>query len=66
MLLSDGAVPVDPAAFKEAVTHHAVAEHKKEDRQEEYEQEMFGSERGWLRNWLRDCGVRRIRVRRVR
>jgi hypothetical protein len=32
---------VNPAALKEAVTHHAVAEHKEEDCQEEYEQEMF-------------------------
>jgi hypothetical protein len=33
-LLPDGAVPVNPAAFKEAVTHHAVAEQKKDERQE--------------------------------
>jgi hypothetical protein len=30
-LLSDGAVPVEPAALKEAVPHHALAKQKKED-----------------------------------
>jgi hypothetical protein len=43
-LLSDGTVPMNPSALKEAVTHHALAEQKKEGRQEEYEQEMFRSE----------------------
>jgi hypothetical protein len=34
--LSDGAVPVNPAALKEAVTHHAFAKQKKDDCQEDY------------------------------
>jgi hypothetical protein len=38
--LSDGAVPVKPAAFKEAVMHHALAKQKKDDRQEDYKQEL--------------------------
>jgi hypothetical protein len=29
--LSDGAVPVEPAALKEAVPHHALAKQKKDD-----------------------------------
>ena len=48
LLLSNGAVPVKPAALKEAVTHHAVAQPKKQDRKQEYKQELSGSERGWL------------------
>ena len=28
-LLSDGAIPVNPAASKEPVTHHALAQKKK-------------------------------------
>jgi hypothetical protein len=47
-LLSDGAVAVNPAALKEAVTHHAVTKQKKEDHQEECEQELSGSKRGWI------------------
>jgi hypothetical protein len=46
--LSDGAVPVKPFAFKEAVMHHASAKQKKDDRQEDYKQELFNSERGRL------------------
>ena len=48
LLLSDGAVPVVPAALKEAVTHHALAKQKKDDRQDDYKQELSNSERGWL------------------
>jgi len=57
LLLSDGAVPVNPATLKKAVTNHAVAEHKKEYHQQDYEQEVSSSERGRL--W--SCRVRRIR-----
>jgi hypothetical protein len=45
LLLPDGAVPVNPAAFKEAVPHHAVAEQKKQNCQEDYKQEVSTSER---------------------
>ena len=48
LLLSDGAVPVKPAAFKKAVMHHALAQQKKDDCQEDYKQELSNSERGWL------------------
>jgi len=41
--LPDGTVPAKPPAFKEAVTHHAVAEQKKDDSQENYNQELPGS-----------------------
>jgi hypothetical protein len=34
--LSNGAVPVDPAALKEPVTHHAMAKQKKDDGQADY------------------------------
>jgi hypothetical protein len=54
--LSDGAVPVKPAAFKKAVMHHALAEQKKDDCQEDYKQELSNSERGWLSS----CRARRI------
>jgi hypothetical protein len=33
--LSDGAVPVFPATLKEAMTHHALAKQKKDDRQDD-------------------------------
>jgi hypothetical protein len=46
-----------PPAFKEAVTHHAVAKQKKQDRQEDYKQEVSSSERGRLSSFR----VRRIR-----
>jgi hypothetical protein len=59
MLLSDRAVAVNPAALKEAVTHHAVAEQKKEDCQEDYKQEVSSPERGWL--WLLSWRLGRIR-----
>jgi hypothetical protein len=36
LLLSNGAVPVDPAALKEPVTHHAMAKQKKDDGQADY------------------------------
>ena len=55
-LLSERPVPVIPSALKESVTHHAVAEQKKEDRQQDYKQEVSTSE-GW---WLRFFRVRRI------
>jgi hypothetical protein len=49
---------VDPAAFMEAVTHHAMAKQKKDDCQDDYKQELSNSERGWLSS----CRVRRIRM----
>jgi hypothetical protein len=55
-LLSVGAVPVDPASFMEAVTHHALAKQKKDDHQEDYKQDLSNSERGWLSS----SGDRRI------
>jgi hypothetical protein len=42
--LAEGAVPVNPAASKEAVTHHAVAEHKKDDGQENHKKEFSNPE----------------------
>jgi hypothetical protein len=56
LLLSDGAVPMEPAAFKEAVTHHALAKQKKDDCQDDYKEELSSSERGWLSS----CRVRRF------
>jgi hypothetical protein len=47
-LLSDGAVPVDPAALKEAVTHHALGKQKKDECQHDYKHETSNSEVGWL------------------
>jgi len=47
-LLSYGAVAVFPAALKEAVTHHALAEQKEDDRQDSYKQQVCNSDRGWL------------------
>jgi hypothetical protein len=43
--LSDGTVPVKPAAFKEAMTHHALAKQKKDDCQDDYKQQLSNSER---------------------
>jgi hypothetical protein len=37
LLLSGRAVPVDPAASKEAVAYHAVGKEKKDDCQDDYE-----------------------------
>jgi hypothetical protein len=39
---------VDPAAFMEAVMHHALAKQKKDDCQDDYKQELSNSERGRL------------------
>jgi hypothetical protein len=47
-LSSDGTVSVEPTAFEEAVTHHALAKQKKDDRQDDPNQELSNSERGWL------------------
>jgi hypothetical protein len=44
-LLPEGAVPMKPAALKKSVTHHAVAEQKKDDCQDNYKQELPRSER---------------------
>jgi hypothetical protein len=56
--LDDCAVPVDPAAFKEAVMHHAIDKEKKDDRQKDYKQELSNPERGWLFSFR----GRRIRI----
>jgi hypothetical protein len=48
VLLSGGAILVDPAASKESVTHHALAQNKKDDCQNDYKQELSSSERGRL------------------
>jgi len=42
------------ATLKEAMTHHAMAKHKKEDRQKDSEEELSNSERGWL--WFGGAG----------
>ena len=55
-LLSERAVPVNPSALKESVTHHAVAKQKKDDCQKDYEQEVSTSE--GRRLWV--SRVRRI------
>jgi len=47
-LWHDGAVPVDPAAFMEAVTHHALCEQKKDECQDDYKQKRSNSEPGRL------------------
>ena len=58
LLWYDGAVPVDPAASKEAVTHHAMGKQKKDDCQDDYKQELSNPERGWLFSFR----GRRIRI----
>jgi hypothetical protein len=57
-LLADGAVPVEPTAYMQVVTHHALGEQKKDDCQGDYKQETSNSEPGWLSS----CRVRHIRV----
>jgi hypothetical protein len=48
-LRSEGAVPVEPAAFMEAVTRHALGEQKKGDYQDDDDQEIRkSSELGWF------------------
>jgi len=49
---------VDPLALKEAVTHHALAKQKEDDRQDDDKQELSNSER----EWLSACRVRHIRL----
>jgi PAS domain S-box-containing protein len=44
LLLPYGAVSVFPATLKEAVTHHAVAEQKKDNHQNNYQEELPNSE----------------------
>ena len=39
---------MNPATLKEAMTHQAVAEQKKDDGQENYKKEFSSSERGRL------------------
>jgi len=44
LLLPYGAIPVFPATLKEAMTHHALAKEKKDDRQDDYKQELSNSD----------------------
>jgi hypothetical protein len=44
LLWYDPAVPIDPAAFMEAVTHHALCEQKKDECQDDYEQQRSDSD----------------------
>jgi hypothetical protein len=44
LLLSDGTVPVDALTSKKAMTHHALAEQKKDDCQDNYKYELSNSE----------------------
>jgi len=48
MLLPEGAVPVNPAAAKEAVTHHALGKQKKDNCQDDYKQQPSRPELWWL------------------
>jgi hypothetical protein len=49
LLWSDGAVPVDLTASKEAMMHHSLGEQEKEDCQDDYKQELSNSEPpGWF------------------
>jgi hypothetical protein len=43
LLRPDGVVLVDPAALKEAVTHHVLAKQKNNDYQDDDEQELYNS-----------------------
>jgi hypothetical protein len=43
MLRPEGVVPVDPAASKEAVTHHVLAKQKNDDYQDDDKQELHNS-----------------------
>jgi hypothetical protein len=43
MLRPEGVAPVDPAASKEAVTHHILANQKNDDCQEDDKQEFYNS-----------------------
>jgi hypothetical protein len=43
MLRPEGVAPVDPAASKEAVTHHVLAKQKNDDCQEDDKQELYNS-----------------------
>jgi hypothetical protein len=47
LLWSEGAVPVEPAACMEAVTHHALGKQKEDNCQDDYEQELSYSELWW-------------------
>jgi hypothetical protein len=38
--LSDGAVPVNALAFKETMTHHALAKQQEHDQQNDYKHEL--------------------------
>jgi hypothetical protein len=43
LLRPEGVVPVNPAASKEAVTHHVLAKQKDDDCQDDDEQELYNS-----------------------
>jgi hypothetical protein len=46
LLLTGDAVPVEPAAVMEVVTHHVLAKQKKDDYQDNYKQELSKPKRG--------------------
>ena len=47
LLWSESAVPVEPAACMEAVTHHALGKQKEDNCQDDYEQELSYAELWW-------------------
>jgi len=49
---------VSSAALEEAVSHHTMAKHKKDDCQKDYKQELSNSKRGWLSS----CRACRIQI----
>jgi len=53
-----GAISVERAASKEAVTHHALEKEKKNDSQDDCKQELSNPECGWLFSFR----VRRMRI----
>jgi hypothetical protein len=44
----DGTALVEPAAFVEAVTHHALCKQKKDECQNDYKQQHSNPKPGWL------------------
>jgi len=60
LLRSEGAVPVVPVAFMEAVTRHALEKQEKDDCQNKYKQKTPNSELGWSST----CRRRQIRISR--
>jgi hypothetical protein len=56
LLWPEGAVPVEPVAFMEAVTGHASEKHKKDDCQDKCKQKTPNSELGWF-STRRECRI---------